>query len=113
MQWVNVFLENLLYTWNLQLFDKITSVFTTSGQSCTVLVYLKPSDYCDSLTNLFTNYSLKLPNLTFNHSTETKGNISCRLPPKAANRFNTPENNFSQQYFIFFIKSSDFCSPSK
>ena len=81
--------------------DKINSIFTTSGQSCTVLVYLKPSDYCNSLTVLITNYSLKFPNFTFDHSTETKGNISSRLRPKAANRFNTPENIFSLHDFIF------------
>ena len=84
------------------LVDKITSVFTTSGQSCTVLVYLKPSDYCASLTILFTNYSLKLSKFSFDHSIETKGNISSRLRPKAANRFSTPENNFSLHYIIFY-----------
>ena len=36
--------------------DKITSVVTTSGHSCNVLVYLKPSDYCDRLTILSANY---------------------------------------------------------
>ena len=55
--------------------DKITSLFTTSGQSCTILVYLKQSDYYDSLNILFTNYYLKLSNFIFDHSTETKGNI--------------------------------------
>ena len=82
--------------------DKINSIFTTSGQSCTFLVYLKPSDYCDSLTVLFPNYLPKLPNFTFDHFTETKGNISSRLRPKTANRFKTPENIFSLHYFIFY-----------
>ena len=82
--------------------DEITLVVTTSGHSCTVLVYLKQSDYCGSLTISFAKYSLKLLNFSFDHSTETKGNISSRLIPKGASTFNTPENNFSLQYFIFY-----------
>ena len=58
--------------------DKTTSVVVTSGYSCTVLVYLKPSEYYDSLTILFPNYSLKLSIFTFDHSAETKGYISSR-----------------------------------
>ena len=49
--------------------DKITSVFTTFGQSCAVLLYLKTSDYCDGLAMLFANYSFKLSNFYFDNST--------------------------------------------
>ena len=49
--------------------DKITSFFITFFQSCDSLLCSNPNDYWDSLTILFSNYSLKLSSFYFDYST--------------------------------------------